>query len=55
MRDSRAGFAWTDPGVPGAGAGALAAAHGPARGQGQPDPSAPGRLAVTPARGQAHR
>jgi hypothetical protein len=53
MRDSRAGFAATDPGVPGAGPvpGALAAAaRGPARGQGQPDPiAAPDRLAVTPA------
>jgi len=53
MRDSRAGFAATDPGVPGAGAvpGAFAAtARGPARGHGQPDPiAAPGRLAVRPA------
>jgi hypothetical protein len=44
MRDSRAGFAATDPGV------LAAAAQGPARGHGQPDPiAAPGRLAVTPA------
>jgi hypothetical protein len=43
MSDSRAGFSGTDPGVPGGGPvpGALAAAQGPARGQGQPDPPRP--------------
>jgi len=44
MSDSRAGSAATDLGVPGGGPvpGAFAAAaRGPARGQGQPDPSRP--------------
>jgi hypothetical protein len=43
MSDSRAGFAETDPGVPGAGVGTRRprCGPGPARGQGQPDSSRP--------------
>jgi len=59
MSDSRAGFAATDPGMPGGGSvhGAFAAAaQGSARGQGQRDPSRPraGWPSQRP-RGQAHR
>jgi len=53
MRDSGAGFAAADPGVPGAGAGIWRPRRGrpgPVRGHGRPDPiAAPGRLAVTSA------
>ena len=58
MGDSRASFAGTDPGVPGAGPvpGALAAAQGLPSGKASRIHHGFGpRLAVTPARGQAHR
>src|SRR6266581_4483230 len=50
MSDSRAGFAATDPGVPGAGVGTRRPRCGPGRARPAGSVTAPGRLAVTAAR-----